>query len=300
MAFATVTKKGIDTSKHTFASSKSVFIPNKDRQLILKSGITYKFRIVPNNMNEAKYPDEYTSFAIAVPQHYGVGQNSKESVLCPQNIAKKLKIKCPLCAEFAEKGPSSSRACTKVYYYMRVVLMNKIEGINNYKEDGKTFIVYTIKVPKKSVIDVLFDYYDDEERAIPDIADLAEGCTIAIKVSKVTIDAGGKPVTVPNYSTTISEASRGSLLKLIKSEDVTDLRDYTEYVPTTKAILETMEGLPLAEAVAAYGKINTSTGKQEGGVVETTTATEAHEDLPDTSDIRLEATEDVELVETEA
>jgi hypothetical protein len=289
MAFSSVTKQGIDGSKHTFATNKNVFIPEKTKNLLLKADVTYKFRIVPNNSDVEKYGKEFNSFAIAQPQHYGIGQNKKEYVPCPQQIAPKLKIQCPLCAEFAELGTKSDRACSKVYYYMRVVLMNKIEGIPNYKEDGKTFIVYTIKVPKKSVIDALFDYYDDTDRAVPDMADLADGCSITIKVSKQTIEArNGKTITVPNYNTQINEASKGSLVKVIDPKDVTDLRDINAWVPTAKAIREAMEGLPLSEAIGTFGKVSTIDGKQVGGVAEEPT------DLPDDTGIE---GEEVEIVE---
>lgn len=238
-------------------------------------GEVYKMRILPINYDEAKF-GATDKFFVIVPQHYGVGKDAKEYAMCPEKaIGIKTLIKCPLCAEFKGIDDSPKRARITPYYYMNVILLSDNQYIDSKKvirpiakknaETGK-YIVYTIKVTKKQIFDIISNYYKNPQRKVKDMCDLVYGCAIQITATSKMV--AGKDM--PNFETKILEESRGDISKLIDEKDVKDLRLITEFVPTKTAVHNMMEGMSVSDAMEVSGMVHVMSGKQIGGATHTT------------------------------
>jgi hypothetical protein len=232
------------------------------RLLPLKAPNTYKFRILPPNNNETLFKDSYEGFAFAFPSHYGVGDGGKESCVCPNRLAPKYRVKCPMCAEFSS-GAQTGRSKLRFYYYINVILLSKIDDFPAKGPDGK-FIVYTIRVPKVQVFDDLAAYCENQDRAVDDPFCMEHGCAVTISVSEKRV---GKD-TFPQYKVQFNEASRGDLNGKVNEDDIKDLRQIGLFIPTNAAMQNIIDGMPIGEAMSAFGKINTVTGEQVGGATE--------------------------------
>lgn len=262
MAIRQVTTAGIKKDSAAGSFKKSAAFVEGFRMLSLKAGATYKMRILPPNNDEKVYSEPYDGFAVSLPSHYGVGDNAKEMCVCPNRLAPRYRVKCPMCVEFSE-GKSTKRSKLSFYYYMNIVLLSKHEGIERTDSEGK-LIVYTVRIPKPTFYDVLANYCENPDRAVADPFSLEKGCAVSVTVTekKVGLDK------FPNYQIQFNEASVGDLTPKIRIEDIKDLRYIVRYIPTNAAMRNIADGMPIAEAMDVFGKIDTVTGKQIGGATE--------------------------------
>ena len=275
MAIGTINTETVihDAQTSVYSSGKNPMLAQFNIFSLIPSSEPYRLRILPPNYDEEKFGCPYNNFAVSVPQHYGVGKNKKEYVWCPEKISPKSKVKCPLCAEFANNPDTASeRSKLKVYYYINAIILSKHKtskgaDIPIKKANGK-YMVYTIKIPKKAVFEVIANYYKNKNRAVIDPVDLVNGCAIDITVGEQTIGANKK---VPSYQVHIAEASRGNVGKVIDIDDIKDLRLLTEFIPTTAAMREAIDGMPIEEALSIAGKVSTITGEQIGGSIKINT-----------------------------
>lgn len=300
--FVKVSQEEVDNMSNAanYGGGKNPFSP-KVRYLNMKPGNAYKLRVLPPFWDDKKYQTPFAAFALPVPQHYGVGQNAKETIPCTKNAAPRSKISCPLCEEFANGG-KLQRSKLKYSYMMQVVLLNKVKDVDNFKEDGKTLIVYTIKVAKKSVFSVMQQYYNNVDRDVKEPFDLKDGCAVTITVTEEPVPMpDGSVKKMPNYNTQFNEASRGDMTNKIDLADLVDLRDFIAVLPTSNVVKECMEGLPMAEAVALHGyydNVNnkivkgTATSVNKAAMEADSTSVTDDPELPDSSEVEI-VSEDV-------
>lgn len=245
-----------------YASKKNPFM-EQFNLLTLEEGQTYKFRLLPMNWEE-KF-GETSKFYSLVMHHGSIGSNGKELTICPARteLAAKVHVRCPLCDEFSKMGKESpDRAKMKAYYYVNAILLS--DNVNTHsqkpvakkKNNGK-FIVYTLRLSKTQVFDVIAQYYANQERNVKDMVDLQHGCAISVMVCK---KAGFK-----NYQTQILEASKADVTNYIDIDDIKDLRNITAFVPTYYAVKLMMDNTSILDAIEMGGKVDFFTGKQVGG-----------------------------------
>lgn len=283
MAIRQVTSNGIKQASNAGSFKKTGPFTQDFKILALKPGATYKIRVLPPNNDEKTYTENYDGFAVAFPSHYGVGDNAKEFCLCPNRVAPRYRVKCPMCVEYSE-GKSTGRSKLNFYYYMNVVLLSKHEGIERTDAEGK-LIVYTVRIPKPTFFDVLAAYCDNPDRAVADPFSIDKGCAISVTVTEKK--AGEKKF--PNYQIQFNEASVGDLTPKIRESDIKELRHIYRFIPTNAAMRNIADGMPIAEAMDVFGKIDIVTGKQIGGTKEEEKPAEAPkaaivDDLDDLAD----------------
>lgn len=263
MAIRTVTNAGIkkDSAQGSYKKNDPWTIGFKMLNLN-KPGSTFKIRILPPNNDEKIFKDSYDGFAFAFPTHFGVGDNGKEMCVCPNRLAPRYRVKCPMCAEFS-KGEQTRSSRLTFYYYINFVLLSKHENIERQDAEGK-LIVYTARVPKTQVFDPIAKYMEDQDRAITDPFSLEKGCAISISVTEKVV---GKDK-FPQYAVMFSEASTGDITAKVRENDIKDLRLIGRYIPTNAAMRALVDGMPITEAMEVCGKIDVATGQQIGGVEE--------------------------------
>lgn len=280
MAFKKVTMEGVNqaSSAGSYTSGANPFTEGFKMLNLNMPGETFTLRILPPVNDSKVFSDESNAFAFCMPTHGSVGNNGKETCICPKKHSPKHMVTCPFCKEFSENA-GTQRSKMNFYYYMNVVLRSKhthkkTGEIPRQKEGGK-FIVYTIKVPKKTVFDVIADYYKDEERSIADLCDLKEGCSITIKVEEISTGNAK----YPKYTVTVKEGSKGDITQYVDENDVKDLRLIGRYIPTSAAMRNIAAGMSVAESMMAMGKIDITTGEQIGGKKEIAPAVEKSQDI---------------------
>lgn len=260
------------------------------KMLTFEEGQTYQLRLLPPNWIE-KF-GKTNRFAVKQICHGGVGSQAQELCSCPTNsdfIVKTI-VKCGCCAENGSTT-KSERSKLKLYYYANCILLSnntnpRTGKVIPRKNDKGKFIVYTIRMAKTQVYDVLATYYGNPKRAVPDICNMKTGCAISITAIK--------KAAFKNYQTQILEASKGDLTPYIDVNDIRDLRYITEYVPTEYAMKLILGGTSVKDAMEVGGKVSTVTGEQVGGHKKAASAPATNTsvpadiadmvDTPDTSD----------------
>lgn len=230
------------------------------KMLTLEEGQTYQLRLLPPNWHERF--GKTNRFAVKQICHGGVGSQAQELCSCPTNSDFNVKVivKCGACAE--NGSTKSERSKLKLYYYANCILLSNNtnprtgKAIPRKNDKGK-FIVYTIRMAKTQVYDVLATYYGNPKRAVPDICNMKTGCAISITAIK--------KAAFKNYQTQILEASKADLTPYVDVNDIKDLRFITEYVPTEYAMKLILGGTSVKDAMEVGGKISTLTGEQVGG-----------------------------------
>lgn len=247
---------------NVYASKKNPFY-GEMIPLTMEEGQTYKFRLLPMNWEERF--GETARFYHLVMHHGSIGANGQELTICPgrTELAVKVHTRCPLCDEFSKLGKAApDRAKMKAYYYVNAILLSdninprSQKPIPKKKANGK-FIVYTLRLSKTQVFDIIAQYYANQERNVKDIVDLVHGCAISVMVGK---RAGFK-----NYQTQILEASKADVTPYIDIDDIKDLRNITAFVPTYHAVKLMMDNTSIIDAIEMGGRIDYFTGKQIGG-----------------------------------
>lgn len=252
-----------------------------------KPGQNFKLRILPPNNDESIFKEPYNGFAVPLPTHFGVGDNGKEMCVCPNRLAPRYRVKCPMCAEFS-KGEQTRRSRLTFYYYFNCVLISKHtekDSVIPRQDKEGTLIVYTVRVPKVQVFDILANYLKIQNRAVTDPFSLEKGCAVTISVSEKKV--GDQKF--PQYQVQFNEASVGDISKRVCIADIKDLRLIGRYLPTNAAMRNIVDGCSITEAMDRFGKIDTTTGVQIGGVKEVApTETSKDKDILNDLDADLE------------
>lgn len=263
MAIKQVTTAGIKKDASAGSFRRAAAFTGDFKMLNLnKPGQNFKIRILPPNNDESIWKESYEGFAFAVPSHYGVGDNGKETCICPNKLAPRYRVTCPMCEEY-KSGQGTPRSKLSFYYYMNCVLLSKHEEVERQDAEGN-LIVYTIKVPKATVFDVIAAYMENQERGVVDPFSLKDGCAITISVTEKKVGTSK----YPQYMVQFNEASKADISNKVRENDIKDLRLIGRFIPTSAAMRNIAEGMPINEAMDVCGKIDTSTGKQIGGVLE--------------------------------
>ncbi len=228
-----------DKLKKTESSKGSDF--NSDVKFFeLKIGKN-RIRILPPT---AKYPDyEFKTY-----RHYGIGEDGKQSVLCPKRTFPEMKFKCPICEMSSELfGNKDKESARKLFAaernFANVINLDEEETPKNVYVMGYGYRMSNTFIKKIADIDY------------GDITDLETGQNITIEKE---LNKGSQP----EYTI---DCKKQCACPEFDESQVTQLNKLYTTVLTYNALKAVLQGDSVDSAVKEYGVIDVETGEQKKG-----------------------------------
>ena len=200
-----------------------------------------RIRILPPT---AKYPDyEFKTY-----RHYNVGEDGKQSVLCPKRTFPEMKFKCPICEMSSELfGNKDKDSARKLFASER-----NFANIVNLDEEETPKNVYVMGYGYR-ISNTFIKKISDPDYG--DITDLETGQNITIEKE---LNKGSQP----EYTI---DCKKQCACPEFDESQVTQLNKLYTTVLTYNALKSVLQGDSVDSAIKEYGIIDVSTGEQKKG-----------------------------------